>query len=595
MERVSVSWIFRACLLFMLIAAVWEGAQAEQGSETYVPGEVIVKYADIGSGTAVASVASSLNAEIGAETIYTDEVMGVKGMQVVKVPDTMSVPDAVQFYKSNEHVVYAEPNYVTHLPAPLGNSENVVQTLESEAPGMTIPNDPDFNLQWGMYNTQNGSSARADISAPEAWNISTGSSEVIVAVIDSGVDYNHEDLAENCISGYDFVNNDDDPMDDNGHGTHCAGTISAVTNNSKGIAGVSWNSKILPVKVFDAAGQSNTVLEILGILYAKEQGADIISCSWGSYIYSEALKEAIESTPALFVCAAGNEGYDTDEIPFYPADYNSANIISVGASDRYDMLTWFSNYGLTSVDLLAPGEDIYSTLPGTYGMMDGTSMAAPFVAGTAALIKSEKPGNDAVQIKNLILNSVDQKFWLNTTCVTGGRLNAYRPLSQVLPLHAEFKAEPSSGTIPLTVQFTDMSSGEPESWHWTFGDGFESTLQNPTHLYMKPGKYTITLTVYKEGLSSIAEKENYIHVKPPYQPVKAFPDGKGGFYPVPTDPDDDGLFDDINGNGWLEYEDPKLLFDQMLYAIKEEPIGQFDFDKSGFIGFGDVVKLYQMV
>ncbi len=595
MERESVSWILKACMLCILIMGVSGGVQADTQPGTYVPGEVIVKYADIGSGTAVASVASSLNAGIGAETIYSEDTLGIKGMQVVKVPDTTTVPDAVKYYKSNEYVTWAEPNYITYLPSPIGKNENLAQSLENEAAGMTIPNDPDFNLQWGLYNTQNSSSGRADISAPEAWNISTGSSEVIVAVIDSGVDYNHEDLADNCISGYDFVNNDDDPMDDNGHGTHCAGTISAVTNNSIGIAGVSWNSKILPVKVFDATGQSNTVLEILGILYAKEQGADIISCSWGSYIYSEALKETIESTPALFVCAAGNEGYNSDEIPFYPAGYNIAHIISVGASDRYDMLTWFSNYGLTSVDLLAPGEDIYSTLPGTYGSMDGTSMAAPFVAGTAALIRSEKPGYDAGQIKNLILNSVDQKFWLNTTCVTGGRLNAYRPLSQVLPLHAEFRAEPASGTIPLTVQFIDMSSGEPESWHWTFGDGFESTLQNPTHLYMKPGKYSITLTVYKEGLSSIAEKENYIHVKPPYQPVKAFPDGKGGFYPIPTDPDDDGLFDDINGNGWLDYEDPKLLFDQMLYAIKEEPIGQFDFDKSGFIGFGDVVKLYQMV
>lgn len=594
MERVSVSWIFRACLLFFLITAVWGGVQAEQG-EAYVPGEVIVKYADIGSGTAVASVASSLNAEIGAETIYTDEVMGVKGMQVVKVPDTTSVPDAVQFFKSNEHVVYAEPNYVTNLPAPLGNSENTVQGLDSETPGMTIPNDPDFDIQWGLYNTLNSSAGRADISAPEAWNISTGSSDVIVAVIDSGVDYNHEDLAENCLSGFDFVNFDEDPMDDNGHGTHCAGTISAVTDNSIGIAGVSWNSKILPVKVFDATGVSNTALEIMGIVYAEEQGADIISCSWGSHIYSEALKETIDSTNALFVCSAGNDGYDNDEIPYYPAGYNSANIISVGASDEFDMLTWFSNYGAVSVDLLAPGEDIYSTLPGDYGFMDGTSMSVPFVSGTAALIKSEKPGYDAGQIKNLILNSVDQKFWLNTTCVTGGRLNAYKPLSLVLPLNAEFKAEPATGTIPLNVQFVDMSSGEPETWHWTFGDGFESTLQNPTHLYMKPGKYSITLTISKEGLSSVAEKENFIHVKPPYQPVKAFPNKDGGFYPDPTDADDDGLFEDINGNGWLEYEDPKLLFDQILFAMKEEPIGQFDFDKSGFIGFGDVVKLYQMV
>jgi subtilisin family serine protease len=137
----------------------------------------------------------------------------------------------------------------------------------------------------------------------------------------------------------------------------------------------------------------------MGIVYAKEQGANIISCSWGSQIYSEALKETIDSTNALFVCAAGNDGYDNDEIPYYPAGYNSANIISVGASDEYDMLTWFSNYRAVSVDLLAPGQNIYSTLPGEYGFMDGTSMSVPFVSGTAALIKSEKPGYDAGRLR----------------------------------------------------------------------------------------------------------------------------------------------------------------------------------------------------
>lgn len=594
-ERVSESWVKRACLLCMLLFVTWGAVQAENTSEMYVPGEIIVKYADIGSGTAVASVASSLNAEIGAETILTEEDLGMTGMQVVKVPDTTSVPEAVNFYKSNEYVSYAEPNYITYLPTQPSRDTTSIQGLENETPGKTIPNDPDFALQWGLYNTLNVSSGRADISAPEAWNITTGSSEVIVAVIDSGVDYNHEDLAENCIPGYNFISFNEDPMDDNGHGTHCAGVISAVTDNSIGIAGVSWSSKILPVKVFDADGISNTALEIMGITYAGDMGADIISCSWGGYSYSEALKEAIDSTPALFVCAAGNDGYNTDEIPHYPSSYSSPNIISVGSTDEYDMMSWFSNYGLTSVDLMAPGEDIYSTIPGTYGFMDGTSMAVPFVSGSAALIKSEKPSYDSSQIKSLILNSVDQKYWLNQSSVTGGRLNAYTPVSQTLPLFAEFSANPTSGTIPLNVQFADLSAGEPDTWHWSFGDGFESTIQNPTHMYMVPGKYTVSLTIYQGDLSSIAESVDLIQVKPPYQPVKQFPDGKGGYYPIPTDPDNDGFFEDINGNGWLEYEDPKLLFDQMLFAMKEEPIGQFDFDGSGFIGFGDVVKLYQMV
>ena len=346
MERVSVSWIFRACLLFILIGMVWGGVQAEQLSQTYMPGEVIVRYADIGSGTAIASVASSLNTEIGADTIYSEEKLGIKGMQVVRIPDTMSVTEAVQYFKSNEYVSYAEPNYVTYLPGPIGGTGNSIREAGEDTPGMTIPDDPDFNLQWGLYNTLNINTERADISAPEAWNISTGSPDIIVAVIDTGVDFSHEDLADNCLSGYNFVDFDENPVDDNGHGTHCAGIISAVTNNSIGIAGVSWNSKILPVKVFDSTGKSNVALEIMGIKYAEREGADIISCSWGGYTYSETLKEVIDKSPALFVCAAGNEGYDIDEIPHYPAAYSSPNIISVGASDGRDMPAWFSNYGV---------------------------------------------------------------------------------------------------------------------------------------------------------------------------------------------------------------------------------------------------------
>jgi subtilisin family serine protease len=501
----------------------------------------------------------------------------------------------VNFYKSNEHVSFAEPNYITSLPTPVTKTEGNVQSQNKTSGGMTIPNDPDFGLQWGLYNTSISGSDRADIHAPEAWNITTGSSDVIVAVIDTGVDYTHEDLADNCINGYDFVNMDDDPMDDHGHGTHCAGIISAVTDNNIGIAGISWNSKILPIKSFSSAGYSSTSQEIMGINYAKERGANIISCSWGGPTYSAALKEAIESTPALFVCAAGNDAVNCDSTPEYPASYDSANIISVGASDANDAMTWFSNYGSTTIDLMAPGEGIYSTIPGGYEYMDGTSMATPFVSGTAALVKSLKSAYEPVQIKNLIMNTVDQKSGLSGVCVTGGRLNAYNTLYKNLPLEAAFTATPTNGTIPLNVKFTDTSFGTPDAWHWSFGDGFESTAQNPTHMYMLPGKYTVTLTVYNGELSSIAEKTNLIQVKPPYQPVKQFPDGKGGYYPFPTDPDGDGLYEDINGNGWLEYGDPKLFFDQMIFAMKGEPVGQFDFDGNGFIGFGDVVALYQMV
>ncbi|NLV27874.1 MAG: S8 family serine peptidase [Methanomicrobiales archaeon] len=583
------------CLVCVLLI-LWCGAvQAEEITQDYVPGQVIVRFADLDSVTAETSVVSTLNSKIGADTILSSKELGINGLQVVQIPNDSSVTDAVDFYKSSQYVSYAEPNYIMQAPSPVSDVTDKANEQKEEPAGMTIPNDPGFENQWGLYNTYNVSSGRADIHATEAWNITTGSPDVIIAVLDSGVEYNHEDLVERCVSGYDFVNMDDDPQDDYGHGTHIAGIISAATDNNLGVAGVSWKSKILPVKIIDSNGITNTALELMGITYAKDRGAKIISCSWGGYSYSEALKEAIDSSDALFICSAGNEGYDTDSIPQYPASYDCPNILSVGSTDKADHLSWFSNYGAVTIDLMAPGDEIYSTVPGTYDYKSGTSMAVGFVSGTAGLIKGVKPEFSASQIKNLILNTVDQKYWLMGKCATGGRLNAYNALYINLPLNASFTARPSSGTIPLNVQFIDQSSGSPDTWFWSFGDGQQSSLQNPVHLYMVPGSYSVSLTTSRDGISSVTEKSDYIRVKPPYQPVKQFADNKGEKYPLPTDPNDDGLYEDINGNGWLEYDDTKLLFDQILFAIKEQPLGQFDFDGSGFVGYGDVVKLYQMV
>ena len=569
-----------------MISFICGGVNAGEIQGPYVPNELIVKYVDGGSGIVSSAVASSLNTQIGAQEITPEQDFDVPGMQVVEIPGTTSMTDAIAHYEGNPLVKYAEPNYILSI-----------------AESQTIPDDPYFPLQWGLYNSSFGGNTtsnatdtvRADIYAPEAWNVTTGSSDIIVAVIDTGVDYTHEDLKGNLLDGYDFVNDDADPMDDNGHGTHCTGIIGAVTNNGIGISGVSWNSKILPIKAFDINGNSNVATLISSISYARESGAQVISCSWGGSNYSAALKDAIEETPALFVCSAGNSGVDTDIYPQYPASYVSPNIISVGATDSSDNLSSFSNYGASSVDLMAPGVEIFSTIPNGYGNMSGTSMAAPFVSGTAALVQGQKFDYSPTQIKNIILDAVDTRLWLSGTCATGGRLNAYNAVSEVLPLSSEFKAVPTTGSIPLTVQFIDQSSGEPDSWFWTFGDGFDSTEQNPVHVYMNRGNYSVSMTATKDGISSTSEKRNLILVKPPYQPVKPFPDGKGGYYPPPTDPNGDGLFEDINGNGLFEYGDPTLLFDQIFFTIKEEPVGQFDFDGSGFIGFGDVVKLNWMV
>jgi subtilisin family serine protease len=278
----------------------------------------------------------------------------------------MSVENAVSKYEQDPNVEYAEPNYM-------------VQALATE------PNDPAYldNLQWALDNIND-----TDIDAPEAWDITTGSDNILIAVIDSGLAYNHPDFAENVwtndaelngsalidddgngyvddIYGWDFIDGDGYPLDLNGHGTHVAGTIAARGNNHTGITGVLWNAKIMPVRFLGLEGSGSTFDAIGAIQYAYDNGARIINNSWGSAYYSESLKNAIDqyAADALFIFSAGNTGMDNDSSPIYPASYDSPNIISVAATNTADGLASSSSYGTAAVDLAAPGVDIISTIP----------------------------------------------------------------------------------------------------------------------------------------------------------------------------------------------------------------------------------------
>ncbi len=314
-----------------------------QGS--YVPGELLVKYRSPSS-------AQLMRAQIGAETIRHFEHLNVEHL---KLPSNLSVEEALKIFNADPSVEYAEPNYLYYLTS-------------------TTPNDSFFPWQWSLHNTGqavNGISgtAGADIHAPEAWDITTGSATVVVAVIDTGVDYNHPDLRNNISNlGYNFVNNNNSPIDSYpiGHGTHVSGTIAAVGNNGVGIAGVSWNTKIMPLKAGDALGQLATSDIISAIAYARNNGAKIINASFGGPSYSQATYDAINNARnagILFVAAAGNETANNDTTPSYPASYNLDNIIAVAATDQNDNLASFSNYGATTVHVAAPGTNIYSTKP----------------------------------------------------------------------------------------------------------------------------------------------------------------------------------------------------------------------------------------
>jgi subtilisin family serine protease len=320
---------------------------------------------------------------------------------------------------------------------------------------MGISNDTYFSYQWGLHNTgQTRGTNDGDIDAPEAWNITTGSSNVVVAVIDSGVNYVHPDLRNQIWTnireipgngidddgngyvddyyGYDFSQKDSDPNDENGHGTHCAGIIAAEGNNSIGVSGVNWRCRIMPCRFLDASGSGTVADAIEAINYAVENGANVLSNSWGGGGYSEALKAAIENAKehnVLFVAAAGNSATDNDASPTYPSSYLVSNVVSVAATDHLDQLAYFSCYGKQSVHVSAPGVNILSTLPGGYGWCSGTSMATPFVSGTAALLLSAYPGISVAELKNRLIWSGDILPELEGKTLTGRRLNAYKALT----------------------------------------------------------------------------------------------------------------------------------------------------------------------
>lgn len=292
-----------------------------------------------------------------------------------------------------------------------------------------------------------------------AWNITTGSEDVVVGVIDTGIDYTHTDLAANMwvnekeipdngidddgngvvddVFGYNAIDDSGDPMDDNRHGSHCAGIIGAVGDNDEGVTGVNWKVKLMALKFLSGSGggQLNDALECINYaLEMKARGVNlrVLSNSWGGGGYSKALEEAIKDANEagiLFVAAAGNDNANNDRDPHYPSNYDVPNVISVAALDRNDKLASFSNFGEKTVHIAAPGVDVYSTvLDGEYEHLSGTSMATPYVSGVAALVLAKEPKLKVTKLKEQILGSAVPVEALKGKTATGGRLNAERAL-----------------------------------------------------------------------------------------------------------------------------------------------------------------------
>jgi subtilisin family serine protease len=370
--------------------------------------------------------------------------------------------DAMAALAQQAVIAYSEPDYIVRA-------------------GAVIPGDPAMGQLWGLHNVgQAGGKPDADIDAPEAWALTTGSHAVKVGVIDTGIDYNHPDLNSNIWSnpgeiingadddhngfvddqlGWDFYDDDNDARDlaTFSHGTHVAGTIGASANDSRGVVGVNWEVSMVPLKFLGPFGGSISDA-VDAIRYATMVGAHITSNSWGAALPAPGplvLKAAIDDANdhgILFVAAAGNSRRNTDVFPQYPSAFDSPNIISVAATDRSDNLANFSNFGPATVDLAAPGVDILSTAPfQNYALASGTSMATPHVSGVCALVKSFAPQLTHLQIKNLILAKTDPLPSLGGRCVTGGRLNAFRvllaldPRPQIVTFHMDDPAGPNNG------------------------------------------------------------------------------------------------------------------------------------------------------
>lgn len=437
----------------------------------YAPQRVLVKFKP--SATRQTSD-QALAAVQGQEVGRFDLVPGL-----VQAQTRMPVAQAVAALARNPHVQYAEPDYVLR-PA-------------------RVPNDAEFARQWAMSNS--GQSVNgvagvpgADIRMTGAWDTSTGGNGCLVAVIDSGVQWSHPDLDANIwsnpgevagnrkdddrnglvddVRGWDFYAGDNDPSDETGHGTHVAGIIAAEGDNGAGVAGVAWNCKLMPLR-FSGPNGGYASVAIKALNYAVAKGAKVSNNSWGGNSYSSSLYDAVASARAqghIFVAAAGNNGADSDGVPYYPAAFGLDNVIAVASTDSADLRASSSNYGATSVDLGAPGVNILSTLPGSgYGFMSGTSMATPHVAGVVALVAWRNPGLSYDQVIGQVLGAVRPVSALQGVTRTGGVLDAQAALDTANVNNSPVVtiASPSQGAliqagslVTLSASASDVEDGD---------------------------------------------------------------------------------------------------------------------------------------
>lgn len=449
--------IVSCCLLLAM-------SQARALNPEVIPGEYVLKLKKSMSIQRNINVfEKSLNVKIKKFIPNTDLVVvhaNEKGQNDIK---TMT-----NLFMQNDSVLLAEPNFIYRINK--------------------LPNDPEIGKLWGLINSGQSDSknkvgvAGVDIGAEAAWDVETGNEDVLIAVIDTGLDYNHSDLKENSwsnmaelngkpgvdddgngyiddIHGYDFANNDGNPLDDHGHGSHCSGTIGAKGNDGAGIVGVAWNAKIMGVKFLAADGSGSLEGAVQAIKYATKMGAKIMSNSWGGGGYSEILKEAIQEANEhgiVFTAAAGNHSGNNDEAPSYPASYNLPNVISVAAIDNTGNLANFSCYGRKTVHVAAPGVNVYSSVPGGYESWSGTSMATPHVTGVAALLLSHEPNLTPEEVRTRLVKTSKPMSALKGKTASNGLVNAYLAL-----MNEQAPPDPSDPENWTNSKVVDIATDHP--------------------------------------------------------------------------------------------------------------------------------------
>ncbi len=422
----------------MLPTIGWAGSiNLESFNHDHVEGELLVLWKDSTSNLNAQSAIETKVQEIGAQTVRTFRSEGAKQLRFTSKMSKVELLATAKQLAAREDVVYVEANNIIYLTA--------------------TPNDPRLSSLWGFKNMR----------VSDAWVHATGAPDIVVGVIDTGVDYNHPDIAPNYWNnsgetgldsegrdkrtnridddkngyvddwrGWDFAAGDNDPMDTHSHGTHCAGTIGARGDNGVGVVGVNWEVGIVGLK-FMSGASGTTAAAIEAIEYATMMGISVTNNSWGGGGRSETLISAVRKAGEaghVFVAAAGNDTRNNDSTPTWPANIDLDNVITVAATGSSDQIASFSNWGRRTVHVAAPGVGIISTTPrNSYGPMSGTSMAAPHVAGAVAMIRSQFPELTPKEVRDLLISTSDLVPALATRSQSGGRVNLERAIAPQAP------------------------------------------------------------------------------------------------------------------------------------------------------------------